>query len=240
MRHAVTIAIVAAVCVGVAGLAAVADTIRGDRTGDCSEERLYLPNGEFLHLASLGYDAAVADYTWLQAIQYYGGYRRGEHDVRYFAGLVEAVTTLDPGFVEAYIFSALVHSLDHGDADGAIDVLKRGILQNPHSWRLHFEVGFTNYVFKRDYGVAAYWFETAARLPGASDFCRQFAAWSSGRAGDLKGSLVLWENLRRTTENPDLRELAERMTKQIAASLHGEPMPGEIGPPSPSTLGEDS
>jgi len=207
----------------VAGLVAasprLAAAIHAVRSAGDPQERLYYPAGEFLREASLGYAAPAADYAWLQATQYYGGYRQGEHDLRYFQGLVAAVTTLDTRFVEAYRFASLVLSLDHADHRGAIDVLKRGILANPDDWSLHFDVGFVHYVFLREYRTASLWFEAAAELPGATDFCRRFAAFSRRRAGDLQGSLLLWENLRQTTDSPDMRELAARMVEQCEAAL---------------------
>ncbi len=199
-----------------------------------ADERLYLPDGEFLRHASLGFHAPVADWTWLQATQYYGGYRRGEHDLRYFDGLVDAVTTLDPQFTEAYRFASLVHSITHGDQEAAIDVLRRGVLANPDDWQLHFEIGFVHYVFLHEYQLASRYFQAAAALPGASDFCQRFAAFARRRAGDMEGSLALWENLRRTTESADMRELAAEMVQRCQASLAGAPRAGFIGPPTPA------
>lgn len=222
------------VIVLVVGLAPrLAATIHAERSLRADGERLYYPAGPLLAHASLGFRAPVADYTWLQAVQYYGGYCRGENDLRYFAGLVDAVVTLDPRFSEAYYFASLVQSLGHGDHDGAIELLKRGILANPADWRLPFNIGFIHYVFLREYQAAAGWFAAAAALPGANDFCQRFAAFSRSRAGDLEGSLLLWDNLRRTTRSPEMRELAERMVEQCRLGLQGAPRAGFVGPPAP-------
>jgi len=88
-------------------------------------------------------------------------------------------------------------------------------------------------VFTGEYAVASRWFDLAAAQPGARDFCRRFAACRAGRAGDLLGSLYLWENLRRNTQNDDMRALATGMVEKLEAALSGEPLPGEVGPPSP-------
>ncbi len=210
----------------------LAGTIHVERGAVDRDQRLYYPHGPLLRHASLGFQAPVADYVWLLATQYYGGYRRGEHDLRYFTGLVEAVTDLDPRFSEAYHFAALVLAMEHGDHRGASDLLKRGILANPQDWRLPFNVGFIHYVFLQEFQVAAVWFEAAASLPGASDFCRRFAAFSRRRAGDLEGSLLLWDHLRATTDSADMRELAERMVEQCRQALQGRPLDGVIGPPA--------
>ncbi|HOX26274.1 MAG TPA: hypothetical protein PLL30_06760 [Candidatus Krumholzibacteria bacterium] len=227
-----------AVAAALVGLAPrLAGAIHACRPAADRGERLYYPEGAFLREASLGYAAAVADWAWLEAIQYYGGYRRGEHDLRYFNGLVDAVTTLDPRFVEVYRFASLVRSLDDADFAGALDVLKRGIVANPADWRLHFDVGFIHYVFLRDYPAASRWFEAAARLPGSTDFCRRFAAFSRRRAGDLSGSLMLWENLRQTTDSADMRELASRMADRCRQELADRAAGGAAALPAPPGAG---
>jgi hypothetical protein len=192
---------------------------------DHRHERLYFPKAAGLRAASLGFHAAAADWLWLRTTQYYGAYRRGEHDLRYFDGLVEAVTALDPRFVEAYDFYSLILCLDSGEFTRAVDVLKRGLVANPDDWRLPFEIGFIHYVFLRQFEPAAMWFDQAAACPGASDFCRRFAAFSKRRAGDPQGSLILWEELGRTTDSEDMRELAatmaEKCRQELAAPTEG-------------------
>lgn len=236
--RAVAPLILVAVLVAAAG--PLAGRVHSERLDDQGDERLYYPDGALLRHASLGFHAPAADYAWLQAIQYYGGFQRGENDLRYFRGLVDAVTTLDPQFTEAYHFASLVLSLDFADFAGAVDVLRRGVLANPDDWRLHFDIGFINYVFLHEYETATLWFDAAAALPGSTDFCRRFAAFSQNRAGDLEGALALWENLLHTTDSADMRTLAEKMVNQCRDTLNGAPPPNFIGPPAPRRGKESS
>ena len=67
-------------------------------------EVLYLPSGQFLEYVSLGYRNLAADILWFKTIQYYGGYRQGENDIKLFTHLVDVITDLDPQFAFAYIF----------------------------------------------------------------------------------------------------------------------------------------
>jgi hypothetical protein len=191
--------------------------------GDGGDEKLYVPSGRFLREASLGFRELAADGLWLQTTQYYGGYRRGDHDLDYFRGLLDAVCRLDPRFVEAYRFGSLVLAMDLRDRAGAVDLLKRGIRDNPDTWLLPFEVGFVHYVLDRDYRRAAAWFDAAARAPDATDFARRFAAFCHKRAGEVAVSLVLWRNLYDTTSNPAMRDLAERMIADCEERLREGP-----------------
>ncbi len=173
-----------------------------------SQERLYFPSGQFLREAACGFREVAADYYWFRAVQYYGGYRKGEHDMRYFDLLIDSITRLDPRFVEAYYFASLVYSLDYGDIPRAVDVLGRGIVHNPEVASLPFHVGFLYYVFRKNYPRARLWFDEAAARPTASEFHKRFAAYARRKAGDLEGSLGLWRHLRDTASNPELRDVA--------------------------------
>ncbi len=179
-----------------------------------NQERLYFPSGRFLREASCGFREVAADFLWFETIQYYGGFRKGEHDLRYFDVLIDSVTELDPKFFEAFYFASLVKGLDFGEIDEAVEILRRGILTNPDNASLHFNIGFMYYVFQQDYQRASVWFDAAARTSTANDFVRRFAAMAKTRAGQLDASLALWKNLRRTAINPDVRALAQRMIER--------------------------
>jgi hypothetical protein len=174
-------------------------------------EKLYFPSGNFLREAAVGFQSVLADYLWFRTIQYYGSYRQGEHDLRYFQGLVNGVVQLDPRFIEAYYFGSLVASMDQQAVAYAVDLLKRGILANPDRWMLPFHVGFLYYVLEPDYERAALWFQLAAQTSDANDFVRRFAAFARKKAGNLEGSIVLWRHLYESTSNPAMKELADRM-----------------------------
>ncbi len=197
-----------------AALAAICLAAHGARVGPTAAaraEKLYVPSGRLLREASIGFREPAADWLWFQAIQYYGEYRHGQHDLAYFRGMVACVTRLDPRFLEAYRFGALVLATEMEDVPGAVDLLRQGILANPRGWLLPFEVGFLHYTFGRDPRRATVWFDVAARQPDATDFARRFAAFAHKRAGQLEVSLVLWKRLRETTASQEMRDLADRM-----------------------------
>ncbi|UCG52391.1 MAG: hypothetical protein JSW58_02230 [Candidatus Latescibacterota bacterium] len=185
-------------------------------------ETLYLPSGKFLKEMSLGYRQFVADLVWLSAVQYYGGYRKGNHDLRYFQGLIDLVVTLDPHFIFAYVFGALVVSEDLGVFDDGMAILKHGMSANPTSWELPFEIGFLNYVNRLDNAMAARYLDLASRMPGAPEYTDRFAAFVYNKAGDTDSSIRLWEAYKEHTDSPFLKELAERYIEKIKQSIARE------------------
>lgn len=183
------------------------------------QERLYFPSGRLLVESSLGFREAAADYLWFRFIQYYGAFAKGHNDLRYFDLLIDGITRLDPRFVEAYHFASLVAWSDFGDFPKSLDLLKRGVLHNPDTAKLPFQIGFTYYVFDRDYDRAALWFDFAGRCSDATDRERRFAAFAKHRAGDDAVSLELWKALLESTDNPQMKDLAEKMIKKLARQI---------------------
>ncbi len=195
-------------------------------------ERLYFPSGKFLVESTVGFREAAADYLWFRFIQYYGAFAKDQNDLRYMDKVIDGILTLDPRFVEAYHFAALVKWSDFGDFPAALDMLKRGVLANPQSAKLHFQVGFIHYVFFRDFPRAAMWFEAAGRCPDATDRERRFAAFARYRSGDDRVSLELWRTLLESTESPQMQELALKMVQKLTRRLELQKLygPDFIGP----------
>jgi len=178
-------------------------------------EVLYLPSGQFLEQASLGYKNLVADILWFRTIQYYGGYRLGENDLALFQHLIDVITELDPKFSFAYLFGALIIAEDLGAFDEGIEVLKRGMYNNPDDWWLPFEIGFLNYVYARNYKEAVRYFNLASRIPGAEEITRRFAAFAAARGGYIEKSIAMWQELAETSNNKYIRELARHYIEKL-------------------------
>lgn len=188
---------------------------------------LYLPSGKFIEQTSLGYREVAADWVWFQAVQYFGGYAKNQHDLAYFNGLIDIVTDLDPQFDFAYIFGAVVMSQDMGDLERGVEILKKGMHHNPTDWKYPFEIGFLYYVGPRETERAARYFELAAKLPGGGDQARRFAAFVHSKAGHEETSIRMWEELANESEEPYMRELARRYIEK----LRGDAPEGREEPP---------
>ena len=192
---------------------------------------LYLPSGTFVEQSSLGYRELAADWVWFQAVQYFGGWAQGAHDLAYFAGLIDIVTDLDPPFVFPYIFGAVVLAQDMKDLDRGIAVLHKGMRQNPMAWQYPFEIGFLYYVVARDSERAARYFELASRLPEGGDRARRFAAFVHAKAGHEETSIRMWEEVIRESDQPYMQEMAKRYLEKLkgdgdsSTDIDGAPRP---------------
>ena len=215
LKNAAVIGVICVIVIG--GLVLSTTKVQRYRYRPYLHDTLYLPTGKFVKELALGYRQVASDLIWLSAIQYYGEYRQEKHDLAYFKGLIDIITTLDPQFVFAYIFGAMVVSEDTGEFEEGTAILKKGMAANPTSWELPFEIGFLNFANRVDYKVAGRYFDLASRMPGAPERSRRFAAFVYSKAGETGSSIELWEKYIEYTDNPYLKEMAESYIAKLKA-----------------------
>lgn len=195
---------------------------------------LYLPSGKFIEQTSFGYREVAADMVWFQAVQYFGGFAKGQHDLAYFEGLIDIVTDLDPHFEFPYIFGAVVMAQDMGNLDRGVTVLKKGMHSNPSDWHYPFEIGFLYYVIAGDAERAARYFELAANMPDSGDVPRRFAAFVHSKAGHEETSIRMWEEIARESKEPYMRDMAKFYIEKLRAGDESSGSTENAQPQAPS------
>jgi hypothetical protein len=136
-----------------AGTAAVA--MRGPLGEANSGRRVpgtgYVPQPTLARLFSLGHRSTSADLLWLSAI---GDLSREFEDPqrkrRWLDKVFDAITTLEPTFSTVYSFGATFFTMIAPDADRAVELLERGVANNPEDLRLLIELGMTYYMERKD------------------------------------------------------------------------------------------
>ena len=191
----------------------------GRTTAQPGEELMYFPSGKFVRQTALGQEATLADVAWLRAVQYYGHHRLTDRKYEMIGHVSDVVTTLDPQFIQAYVFGALVLSQDAGKPYEGLALLRKGMRHNPDNWFLAFETGFIYYVALRDYRSAGRYFSLSSRLPDAPEFTSRFAAFVEEKAGRTETALKLWEEVAAATENQYIKQIAEEKIEKLKAEL---------------------
>ncbi len=153
---------------------------------------LFLPNGRYLAAASMGFEVLLADTIYLWSIQYYG-HRRTAEGRSYLQHIYNTVTDLDPKFIDAYLTGALVMAQDMKDPALAIELLDKGIRNNPDSWFLPFEAGWYSYLNLEEYEQAERYFQIAMGNPEAPPFVERLRAHTIAQQGNLMSALQQWE-----------------------------------------------
>jgi len=131
------------------------------------EHLMFLPDAEYLHLASMGYRELVADVLWLQSIQVMGERKVSAAAGRWLYRAFDIITTLDPNFVRAYEAGGLALTTLVVLPEESNQLLLKGVEHNPAEWKLLFYLGINHYFELSDDAKAAEYMAQASRVPGA-------------------------------------------------------------------------
>jgi len=89
-----------------------------------------------------------------------------------------------------------------------VQLVEKGIRENPDYWRLYYELGFIQFVERKDYRAAAQAFDAGSKVPGAHPFMKLLAARMAERGGDLQTAQFLWSKTYEETKDKQIRENA--------------------------------
>jgi hypothetical protein len=175
---------------------------------------MYLPQGDVLRVAALGYQAVVADFLWLQAIQAMGERKISEEAGRWLYRTLDVVTTLDPKFVRAYEAGGLALCTLVVLPDESNALLEKGMKHNPQVWQLPFYAGINYYFEFRDDAKAGEYIARAARLPGAPPQLALFSARLLASSREPQAAIEMLAQLYDQTEDENLRRTLDRRLKE--------------------------
>ena len=179
-------------------------------------ELAYLPKGQYIKVAVLGYRQIASDLIWLKAVQYLGEINQTEKGWLWAYHVMDVVTDIDPQFVAAYEAGGAVLGVWAQRVQESIMLLEKGIQHNPNVWTLPFYLGYDYFYELNDPVTAAKYFRMASALPGAPAYLPKLAARMTVEAGDPAAALEFLERLHAQVQDERLREaLVQRMKEVI-------------------------
>lgn len=179
-------------------------------------ELAYLPKGEYLKLAVLGYRQITADVLWLRAIQNFGGRAQTKQGYRAAYHAVDVLTDLDPRFAYAYQVAGTILAVWAGLVEESVAILNKGMNRNPTVWQFPFYLGYDYYYELHDPATAAEYFRAASTLPGAPSYLPKLAARMTAEAGSPDVAIEFLQRLLLSTQDERLREgLTQRMRELL-------------------------
>jgi hypothetical protein len=171
---------------------------------------------------SLGFNGLLADWYWLHALQYIGRkieeqapgqrldaappqlHRIHAVDPVVLARLFDLITGLDPRFIAAYEFAAVV--LPAVDAPAAIGIVERGVSANPTEWYLHQQLAYIHWQ-RGDYPRAADAFRRGARLAN-KPWMEQMATVMEARGGERAVAQQMYGRMYEETKDEQVKQWA--------------------------------
>ena len=188
----------------------------GERAGEAQnsgrdpDQLMYLPEGQYLKMASLGHRNFVADLIWLRAIQYYGEQRLTTRNYDEAERLFQVIYDLDSYFKGATRFGALVLAQDAANPEGGLALLRRAEADDPIAWEYPFDQGFILHTVQKDYEQAGDRYRHAASLPGSPAVAGRLAGLSFAKLGDRDAAREVWQSIHDEAANEMMRRVAFR------------------------------
>ncbi len=180
-------------------------------------ELSYLPKGEYLRVASLGYRQMVGDLIWLKAVQHFGEREQTRQGYLWAYHAVDVVTDLDPKFWLAYHAGGTILGVWAGLVEESITLLKKGMRHNPDVWQLPFIVGYDYFYELCDPAQGAKYFQIASTKTGAPSYLPKLAARLSVEAGDPDAALEFLERFKLQVKDERLRDSLSYHIKAVIA-----------------------
>jgi tetratricopeptide (TPR) repeat protein len=172
----------------------------------------FIPTPSVARAMAFGFEAVLADYHWLQAVQVAGGHDFvGHAEARQLGQLVDVVTTLNPHVGHPYRFAAVWLTFDKEQVREGIRLLERAVEHHPDDWRNYFYIGFNHFFYLGEYEEAAAILERALDLPGRPAYLLRLVARLKSQEGDIDVAEVFLRELYRSTADEE-----EKARLQIA------------------------
>jgi hypothetical protein len=210
-----TLLLCAVLLVGLAGVWRLQHGIDAqlDRTHQ-EQDDLVLRSGSLIKAMSLEYAPLAADLYWTRVVQYYGNKRADQQaNLDLLWPLLDVTTTLDPNLIVAYRFGGMFLSdsppRGAGQPERGIELLQRGIRNNPEYWRFYEDLGFIYYFDLHDYHNAAEALMAGSKVPGAMVWMKTAAARIAEKGESLETSAKLWSEVYNSTNEPSIKENAK-------------------------------
>jgi tetratricopeptide (TPR) repeat protein len=203
------------------GLSRTIDASRPPSDSKIEEERLYL-SAKAARRLSLGFDGLMADWYWMRSLQYVGHKIMsvpanvpiddlGALDLRLLAPLLDTATTLDPQFIEAYEYAAVV--LPAVNVNEAIRITQKGIDANPQSWILYHHLGYI-YWQRGEFQKASELYGTGAMTPDAPSWMLAMKARMAAEGGSRATAREIYTRMFEGSDG-QVKEMARRRLMQL-------------------------
>jgi len=162
--------------------------------------------GEKLKGYALGFEGLAADWYWIQALQYIGvkvlHVKKQNTKInienlrplnpRLLYPFLDNATTLDPRFMAAYSYGAVV--LPAINEKHAIKIARKGIKNNPEQWRLYQHLGYIYWRLKQ-YDKAAKVYTEGSKIAGVPTWMKSLSAKMKSEGGQRETARTIYKQM---------------------------------------------
>lgn len=216
----------AVIVLGLAGVFALSNSLEKTKPAPREEwvdEDLAL-QGSKLKGFSFGAEGLLADWYWMKSLQYVGGKLAASKDdvinlndlrplnPRLLHPYLDTATDLDPNFMAAYSYGALV--LPAIDDNKAIELTEKGIRNNPGEWRLYQYLGYIYWRLKR-FDEAADAYERGSRISGSPLFLQMMVGSMKNEGGSRETARAVFRQMYEQANDSETKYYGELRLKYL-------------------------
>ena len=181
-------------------------------------------NGSSLKGYAFGMEGLIADWYFTRSLQYIGYKLLSREDgiidienlrdlnPRLLYPMLQNATDLDPHFLEAYSYGAVV--LPAIDPQNAVDLTNKGIANNPDTWRLYQHLAFIYWKIGA-YDKAAETYERGSQIAGAAPFMKLMAASMKTEGGSRETARAIYQQMLDNSDDEQVRITAVRRLNEL-------------------------
>ncbi|MCL4479227.1 MAG: hypothetical protein M1381_09055 [Deltaproteobacteria bacterium] len=159
------------------------------------QELAFFPSEPFIKAAVFHYDNFFSDISWMQSVQYIGKHLATDREFNLLYHIYDVVTKLDPRFIDAYNFGAIMLAQYNKDAPSAMNLLKLGMKRDPDSWEIPFQAGFIAFTIYKNNAIALHYFKIANKKTEHHKTIEQYIAFLSEKQGSVDIALKMWTDM---------------------------------------------
>jgi tetratricopeptide (TPR) repeat protein len=209
----VTGTLIAVLIMGAVGILALVDQTR--QAMGRGTALSYLPKGQYLKVAVLGYRQLAADMLWLQVVQQIGVLKQTKEGYLWMSQATDTLTDLDPKFAYGYQAVGSVLGVWGNRPHEAAAILRKGIEHNPEAWELPFFLGYVYFYELQDFASAATYLKQASELPGAPEYLPRLTARMMVQAGDPQAALEFLQRMLQQARDDRAKEALEKRIADV-------------------------
>ncbi len=179
----------------------------------------YVIPSKFSRVLALEHKGLLSDFLFLKTITFFGERVMAEQpiadvDWRFIIGSLDAVTDLDPYFLDPYILGEGLLTWESERYEEANQLLEKGRKYRTWDWQIPFYLGFNYFYFLGDNEKGAEYLLEAGRLPGSLSFLPDLASRIGYYGGKAKDAAVFLKGIIAQTDD---RQVKERLEKRLLA-----------------------
>ncbi len=218
--------VAAIILAGFAGVVVMSKFVESVRPGlpEGIEDQDLALHGSKLRGFSFGMEGLIADWYWMNSLQYIGKKVTESKDEfiniddmtslspRLLYPYLNNATDLDPQFMAVYSYGALV--LPAIDAEKAIALTQKGIANNPAQWRLYQYLGYIYWRLGR-YDEASEVYRKGSEIPGAPSFLRLMSGATKNEGGSRETARSVYAQMLAEANDSESEYYASLRLRQL-------------------------